>query len=536
MDGSGMANAAIAVSAALLALAVALIVARSRRAHADKRFQTVLEGLDRHMEAISTSLQRVVDRSADARAKSVDELELTIDFVELLRRIAAEASARTHADAAAVHVLGPNGAPAAATFGAENRAELFEAPLAHSAGAFRAMTINWTYGQGVAGDAGGLSSALVVPILEEGVQSGTLAAYVPEHGAFGADHVRALEQLAVEAAPAIASARRFAEAQRAFVDPLTGLRNQKGYEAELERAVARAEETTEPLSVLILSRANGDEPLDDAHAQRLNQILGELAALLVHLTRAADVVCRRRPEELGIVLPETTGEAARHFHARLLVEASRAAPAQPAAFHVGLAEWRPGETSEELDARAAAMGGRNQYEPLVLRPPPKAAEPPPADAETREGFRDRLVREIARARQLDRPLALIVMDVVDELRRIGAERGAQAADHARGEVEERVQTNLQNSSVSCWIGDDALALILCGSTAVEAEGLFAAIQSSPGPPSALDWPAVSAGITELSWGDDAASVFGRAEHALWRAKRAGRGTVVVAMAADDSRH
>lgn len=535
MDGSGMANAAIAVSAALLALAVALIVARSRRAQADRRFQTVLEGLDRHMEAISTSLQRVVDRSADARARSVDELELTVDFGELLRRIAAEAAARTHADAAAVHVLGPNGAPAGATFGAENRAELLEAPLAHSAGAFRAVTINWTYGQGLVGDAGP-SSALVVPILEEGVQAGTLAAYVPEHGAFGAHHVRALEQLAIEAAPAITSARRFAEAQHAFTDPVTGLRNQKGYEAELERAVARAEETTEPLSVLILSRANGDEPLDHAHVERLNQILAELAALLVDLTRAADVVCRRRPEELGIVLPETTGEAARHFHARLLVEASRAAPAQPAAFRAGLAEWRPGETSEELDARAAAMGGRNQYEPLVLRPRPEPAGPPPADAETREGFRDRLVREIARARQLDRPLALVVMDVVDELRRVGVERGPRAADHARVEVEERVQTNLLNSSVSCWVGDDALALILSGSTAGEAESVFAVIQSSPEPPSALDWPAVSAGITELSWGDDAASVFGRAEHALWRAKRAGRGTVVVAMAADDSRH
>jgi hypothetical protein len=55
------------------------------------------------------------------------------------------------------------------------------------------------------------------------------------------------------------------------------------------------------------------------------------------------------------------------------------------------------------------------------------------------------------------------------------------------------------------------------------------------PPSEFEWLGVSAGVTELAWGDDAASVFGRVEHALWRAKRAGTGTVVVAMAADDSR-
>jgi len=532
VDGSGITTAAIAASAALLALAVGAVVARSRRARADRRFEAVLEGLDRHMGAISKSLQRVVDRSAEARARSVDELELTIDFGELLRRIAAEAAARTQADAAAVHVLGPGGALAAATFGAENRAELLEAPLAHSAGAFRAVTINWTYRAGAGRDAGGLSSALVVPILEEGVQAGTLAAYVPEHEAFGSDHVRALERLAEEAAPAIASARRFAEAQQALTDPATGLRNQKGYEAELERAVARAEETTEPLSLLILALAEGDGPRGEP-----NEAVAELAVLLAGMPRAADAVCRRRPEQLAIVLPETTGEAARSFYARLLHEAPHAPRPHPAAFRAGLAEWRPGETSEAFDTRAAASASRNRLEPLELRAAAEPAERPVGEAETREGFRDRLVREIARARQLDRPLALVVMDVVDELRRVGEEQGTVAAEHARAEVEARVQASLQNGKVSCWIGEDSLALILGGSTAAEAENVFATLQSPPGTQasSAFDWPAVSAGITELSWGDDAGSVFGRAEHALWRAKRAGRGTVVVAMAADDSR-
>jgi PleD family two-component response regulator len=40
---------------------------------------------------------------------------------------------------------------------------------------------------------------------------------------------------------------------------------------------------------------------------------------------------------------------------------------------------------------------------------------------------------------------------------------------------------------------------------------------------------LSAGITELAEHDDAHSALGRAEHALWQAKQAGRGTIVVAV-------
>jgi PleD family two-component response regulator len=40
---------------------------------------------------------------------------------------------------------------------------------------------------------------------------------------------------------------------------------------------------------------------------------------------------------------------------------------------------------------------------------------------------------------------------------------------------------------------------------------------------------LSAGITELAEGDDAPAALGRAEHALWQAKQAGHGTVVIAL-------
>jgi GGDEF domain-containing protein len=520
-----MGIAAIAALAALSALALGVLAARTMRARADRRFDAVLHELDRHMGAISTSLERVVERSAEARARSVDELELTMDFGELLRRIAAEAAARTQADAAAVQALGPGGTTASATFGAGDRGDLLEAPLAQNAGAFRAVTINWTYRPGLGHDDGGLSSALVVPILEGGSQVGTLAAYLPEEGAFGPEQVRALERLAEEAAPAISSARRYAEAQLALTDPDTGLRNEKGYRAELERAVVHAAETAEPLSLLVLPARGAVGEAEDA--------VRDLARLLTRLTRAADSVCRRGPADLAVILPGTTGGAARSFHLRALGAASQAALRRPSTFEAGLAEWRPGEAADALDGRAVAAVGRSRLDAIELRAGNGDAG---QAAETREAFRAELVREIARARQLDLPLALVIMDVVDELRRVGHERGAAAAAQARAAVEARIQANVQNGTASSWIGDDeALGVILSGSTATDAEDVFATLQAGAGEEAGLYWPSVSAGITELAWGDDAASVFGRAEHALWRAKRAGRGTVVVAMAADDTR-
>jgi GGDEF domain-containing protein len=526
LDGSSMAFAAVAALAALSALALWLLSARSRRTRADDRLEAVLGHLDRHLEAISTSLERVVERSADARAQAVEELELTIDLRELLRRIAAEAAGRTGADAAVVHVIGAAGAQTSATFGAGERPELLEAPSVENASAFRAVTINWTYRAGTGRDGRGLSSALVVPIFEGGVQTGSLATYVPGEGAFGPEQVRALERLAEEASPAIASARRYADARLVLTDPETGLRNEAAYRAELERAVAHAAEAAEPLSLLVLSGTGRTAGSDDS--------LRDLARLLGRLARAYDVVCRRARGSLAVLLPGATGVSAQSFHLRVLEAASNAALLQSATYDAGLVEWRPGESADGLDARAETAVGDGRTEAVELRA--GGAAPNRSAVGGRDAFHDLLVHEIARARQLERPLSLLVLDVVDELRRIGAEHGPAAAANARAAVESGLRSQLRGGPSGSWLEDDALALALVDSTAGDAEGMLTALREAQRPdPAALDWSSVSAGITELARHDDAASVVDRARHALWRAKRAGRGTVVLAMAADDPR-
>lgn len=538
---SAILTAVIVACATLVLVALLLAVVltlRHRHTHSNERFEAVLVDLDRHMSAISQSLERVVERSEAARATGVEELELTIDFGQLLRRIATEAASRTGAEAAAVHIEGPGRAPFVGSFGAEDRTQPLEAPLAHAAGPFRAVTINWTHRPSAEGDVDPLSSALVVPIVEAGVETGTIAAYAPDAGVFGAEHVRALEALAQEAVPAIASARRFAEVQRSMTDVLTGLWNQKGYEAELEKAVARAQETREPLSLLILNREGEDDDRDDARDARMDLALRELAALLIQQTRTSDVVCVRRDGEFGIVLPETAGDAARRFYVRLREETSRTTfpLARQLTFAAGVVEWRPDETSEALDARATVAARTNRVGVLELAAPRDGLDPSRATPATRQEFEEHLHQAIIRARGADRPLSVLLMNV-DGLARVDERRERSAAERALAELESRIVSTLEAGDVGCHIGEEEFALILAEANADRAEAVLEALRSSleERPPTEFEWLGVSAGITELAWGDDAASMFSRVEHALWRAKRAGTGTVVVAMAADDSR-
>lgn len=534
MDSLWTVIAVSAASAVVLALVAALLLARRRRARARRRFDAVLEQLDDHLGAIADTLRRVVERSAEARARGVDDLELIVDFDALLRRTAAEAAARTAAEAAVIQVQGPGGVTATARFGGEGKTEPLEAPLAHAAGPFRAVTVNWTYRPGFDRATDAYATALVVPLVEAGVETGKLAVYAPEAHVFEAEHIRKLESLAEDAASAIADARRFAEANSSMTDALTGLRNQKGYEIELERAVGHAQATGLPLSLLVLNRDSAEADVAGSDEPQLDLVLQQLATLLIEATRATDLVCRPDARRFAVLLPETTGEAARLLYERLRDQASRKTfpLAHRLAFTAGIAEWRPNETSDAFEARASATVGSTRFTPVELAPGEASHAPETGPPEPRSGIHERLGEEIARAREQERPLSLLVV----ELEGLHLEDEA-TVDRVLSEVETRLGAGLQNGDVTARVADDELAVILTGSTATEAESVFASLQASleTDPLEGADSVAVSAGITQLAAGDGPGTLFGRAEHALWRAKRAGRGTVVVAIAAESPR-
>lgn len=351
-------TAALAAALVAVALVVFGLAALWRRASArsERRLEAALIRLDDTLVSVSQALERSARESAE-RGGRVSELALTLDLHALLDLVAREAAARTGADVGAVRVRGPGESVASASVGAEDGARLLDASLAApSSPPFWALSLAWSYPAGTERE-DAIRSGLVVPIAEAGMETGALAAYARAAGAFRPEHAQALAELAAEAAPGIANARRFAEAElRAVTDALTGVRNRRGYDEELAREVARARRTGRPLSLLLLDLddfSNVNKRFDFPGG---DQVLREFAEQLRRAARATDIVCRRGGEEFALVLPETTGDEATVVDARLrqLVAVTVFSNVGRLEFSSGLVQWRPEESPDSLDARASA--------------------------------------------------------------------------------------------------------------------------------------------------------------------------------------
>ena len=544
-----MVTALVAGSAAVLGILLTAVATRLFRARSGRRLDPVRARIDEHVDAIGEILDRVGERMAAAATSHRDELELSFDLESLLEQIVVRAASLTGAQAVAIRVQGPGGEPVVSSFGTSDGAGLLETALGPpDERPFRALTINWTYGPAAEEAEDAYSSALVVPVVESGMSTGALVAYAGPSGAFQSEHLRSLRDLADEAAPQIANARRFAElGRRSLTDPLTGVRNRSGYELELEREVARAHRSGRPLSLLLLAledtQATGEAPEPEPAGDE--RALQELAALLARTARTTDIPCRRRPHELAVVLPETKDDGARRLWARLHRETLTASFAGSGrTFSVGLVEWRPNETSDALDARAAAavgrtdLGAQRSAEGAVATAiglgrgrmpgvPSEAVLQPRRDLEGR--LREHLEGEIDEAQRMGHALAVVTLEVDEVERESGP--GAPAVDELRAHVAARIDDCLETGSVVSRLGPDRFAIVLPRATVADAQSMLAVLQASlEVRPRGLDAGAVtvSAGVTELGFDDDAVTVLGRAEQALTQARATGRGAVVVA--------
>ena len=109
---------------------------------------------------------------------------------------------------------------------------------------------------------------------------------------------------------------------------------------------------------------------DLADAAEADRLAHELAALLERLTRNTDTVFRRSREELGVLLPQTSGEGAQRFHGRLRseLESSTFTESDALTVSTGIFEWKPHETSHSFDARARAALEDSGIRALPRRP------------------------------------------------------------------------------------------------------------------------------------------------------------------------
>lgn len=98
--------------------------------------------------------------------------------------------------------------------------------------------------------------------------------------------------------------------EQATRDPLTGLYNRRYLDDSLHREMTRCLRQGEPLS-LVLVDLDLFKRVNDEHGHSAgDQVINQLATILMALSRASDIVCRFGGEEFLVVLPGTGLEAA----------------------------------------------------------------------------------------------------------------------------------------------------------------------------------------------------------------------------------
>lgn len=135
---------------------------------------------------------------------------------------------------------------------------------------------------------------------------GTLVLGSKRTGAFGADVVRQLEVVGMQAGDALLRARLFDETERlATIDGLTGLLNHRTFQSRLDEHLLAAERYGKKLSLLICDIDHFKSVNDTYGHPAGDVVLRAVARTLAKEARATDVVARYGGEEFAVVMPET---------------------------------------------------------------------------------------------------------------------------------------------------------------------------------------------------------------------------------------
>jgi diguanylate cyclase (GGDEF)-like protein len=149
-------------------------------------------------------------------------------------------------------------------------------------------------------------------------------------------------------------------------------------------------------------------------------------------------------------------------------------------------------------------------------------------------FQETLRREVTRAHRYQRKLTLIVFDL-DDFKSINDQVGHLAGDRVLAQAADRLRDAVRSVDVACRIGGDEFAVIMPESAATDGDQLFRRVHNSMrgtalGPDEQR--LRLSGGIAELLHGDTPASLFERADAALYRAKELGKDRADIAGAGD----
>jgi diguanylate cyclase (GGDEF)-like protein/PAS domain S-box-containing protein len=121
-----------------------------------------------------------------------------------------------------------------------------------------------------------------------------LAASLAEHAALALANIKLRETLRVQS----------------IRDPMTGLYNRRYFEEALLRELARAERKRIPLSIVMLD-VDCFKRVNDQYGRTIgDQLLRELAGVLLAYSRISDIACRYGGEEFVLLLSDASAETA----------------------------------------------------------------------------------------------------------------------------------------------------------------------------------------------------------------------------------
>lgn len=192
-------------------------------------------------------------------------------------------------------------------------------------------------------------------------------------------------------------------------DPLTHLLGRNTFQMQLLRQWQESSRTNAPLTLLLLDIDNFKQINDAVGHANGDLLLKEIAATLIHKTRAQDFVARLGGDEFVIILPDTNAAGAEH-----IVRAIRAVmidhfsdKGQPVTMSIGLAEAPPFEgTANDLLNRAdqALFAEKHQKREdrkrAIVPAIPEPAIPEP-EAEKAEAQKQRVRRNLRLIARLD---------------------------------------------------------------------------------------------------------------------------------------
>ncbi len=151
---------------------------------------------------------------------------------------------------------------------------------------------------------------------------------------------------------------------------------------------------------------------------------------------------------------------------------------------------------------------------------------------SRVAYDERIEQELARWNRYRSPFSYVIVDL-DHFKRINDTWGHSAGDKALKIIAQLMQDYVRKSDAVFRIGGEEFVLLLTDTAAERADQAIAKMREAiaessfhfKGEPVQIT---LSAGITETRPGDDAESIYERADQALYKAKRSGRNCQFVA--------